>query len=51
MCTHLHRRKEFAAEIQPGRRTKERKKERKKKARRGKKAPIVEKWKASRRGS
>jgi len=51
VCTHLHRRKEFAAEIQPGRRTKERKKERKKKARRGKKAPIVEKWKASRRGS
>lgn len=29
VCTHLHGRKEFAAEIQPGRRTKERKKERK----------------------
>lgn len=29
VCTHLHGRKESAAEIQPGRRTKERKKERK----------------------
>lgn len=36
VCTHLHGRKEFAAEIQPGRRTKERKKE---KGKEGEKSP------------